>query len=188
MKRVQIGVVISALSALTLAGCGSSGNPSAVTPVETQATKASSKVYLFGNMSSNSRIATVDTSMNVPDGIMVNYSSPPGATSGVFPLRSGVAVPSGPVQLAPADISGTFDVSSRKLYLRLMNNPGNSVLLKSSSNGNGEEVATLNFTLASPGIKPVMPAMDELITVGQDRGNSINYLGGCKVNFITDYL
>src|SRR3954452_10981762 len=106
MKRVISAGCMCVLSALILTGCGGSDNPiTAVTPPGTNATKATTKVNLFGNMSSNGKIASVNTAMTVPNGIMVNYSSPPGATSGIFPLRQGVAVPSGPAQVAASDIT-----------------------------------------------------------------------------------
>lgn len=187
MKRYIVATLICALSALTLTGCGDGGG-GGTTPTTPAATKATTKVYLFGALSSNSKIATVQTTMIVPNGIMVNYSSPPGATSGIFPLRRGVAVPSGPVQVSAADISGTFDIASRKLNIYLFNNPTNPVLLKSSSSGIGEEIATLNLTLASPGVQPLIPALDKLVMVSQDRGgNSVNYLSGCSANFVTAY-
>lgn len=188
MKRYIVAALICALSALTLTGCGGDGGGTTPTTPTTPATKATTKVYLFGALSSNSKIATVQTTIIVPNGIMVNYTSPPGATSGIFPLRKGIAVPSGPVQVSATDISGTFDIASRKLHINLFNNPTNSVLLKSSSSGIGEEIATLNLTLASPGVQPLIPALDTLVMVSQDRGgNSVNYLSGCNTNFVTAY-
>lgn len=199
MKTHAMTAVIWAFSALTLTGCGGGaggsgtgggggGGGGSTPPV---AAKAVTKVNLFGAMSSSSKIATVQTTMTVPSGIMVNYSSPPGATAGIFPLRSGFAVPSGPVKVAANDISGTFDTASRNLTISLLNNPSSPLNLQSSTTGNGAEIATINFTLASPGVTTPLPAEDLAVTVGQDRSTlqniNVGYLSGCKVNFSTTY-
>lgn len=184
MKKHALVTIICAVSALTLSGCGGGGS-SGPPPVK----KAVTAMYLFGAMSSNSKIATVQATMTVPDGIMVNYSSPPGATSGTFPLRSGFVVPSGPVKLSATDVSGTFNTVSKKLSINLLNNPSTPLDLQSSTNGNGAEVATLNFTLASPEVTASLPTEDPAVTVGQDRSTPQNvklgYLNGCKVIFST---
>lgn len=181
MKKQVLAAIIWTFSTLALTGCGGGGSapPAAV--------KATTKVFLFGAMSSNSRIATVQTTMTVPSGVMVNYSSPPGAVSGTFPLRGGFAVPSGPVKVSATDISGTFDTASRQLTVSLINR--GRLDLASNTTGNGAEIAALNFTLAAPDTKPGMPAQDPLASVGQERATqpapSVDYLTGCKINFVT---
>lgn len=188
MNKQLMALIICSFSVLTVCGCGGGGGGAAAPPA---ATKAVTTVSLFGAMSSSSKIATVQTTMTVPSGIMVNYSSAPGVNSGTFPLRSGAVVPSGPVQLASADISGTFNTVSKKLTINLFNNPSRSLDLQSSTAGNGAEVATLNFTLASPGVTTSLPAEDPTAIVSQDRSTpqniNLGYLNGCKVIFSTTY-
>lgn len=188
MKLNIRAAIMGAFGVLTLAGCGGGGGGGGVSVV---ATKAITKVHLFGNMTSTSKIASVQTTMTVPNGVMVNYTSTPGATSGTFPLRKGFVVPSGPVQVSLADISGSYDIASRVLTVSLMNPPGsNQVALKSSATGNGAEIATINFILASPGAIPSsMPVQDLSATVGQELPGSPNssILPGSKINFVTTY-
>lgn len=194
-----------ALTALAVAGCGGGGGggggaaPAALT-------RATTKLYLFGTMSSSgkfnnistsSTIATVSAKLNVPSGVLINYSSAPGATSGLCDLRPGVLVPSGPVQVASNSLTGTYDIASRTLTVSLLNWPGqNQVALKNSTSGPGAEIATINFSLVTPGVTPSsMPLQDLSPTVGQNRqllthppttlDNS--YLTGSTVNFATTY-
>ncbi len=193
MKRVVI-TLLCILSTALMSGCGGGGG-SSVGPT----TKATTKMFLFGAMSSNTRfgvysssgkIASVQTSMTVPSGIMVNYSSPApaGYPANSFPLRKGFVVPSGPVRVAATDFTGTFDTSSRILTISLVNLE--RALLKSTTVGNGAEIATINFTLASPGVEPPMPLADPLVIVSQERPTqpvSVDYLTGCKTNFSTTF-
>jgi hypothetical protein len=177
---------MGALAVLCGCGGGGGGGGGAAPPPA----KVVTKVSLFGTMSTNSRIATVQTTMVLPSEVMVNYSSPPGATSGTFPLRGGVVVPSGPVKVAATDINGMFDIAARKLTLFLLNTPGGSqVPLQSSASGEGTEIATINFSLATAGgALPAMPTVDTDARIGQHRQTvppTINYLSGCRINFAT---
>lgn len=198
MKRILLSAVVSGLAALALTGCGGGGGGGGGVT-----TKAVSKVYLFGTMSSNTRfgvystsgkIASVQTSMTVPAGILANYSSPApaGYPANTFPLRSGFVVPSGSVNVAVSDITGTYDTSSRILSLSVFNPPP-GVLLKSGASGNGAEIATINFSLATPGTETAVPLADPLPVVSQARPSltssfgSLGNLAGCKVNFVTTY-
>lgn len=177
-----------------MAGCGGGGGGAA--------TQAVTKVYLFGTMSSNTRfgvysssgkITSVSTSMTVPAGIMVNYSSPAGVTSGKFPLRTGAVVPSGPVKVAASDITGTYDTASRVLAINIFNSPLVGAPLKSSTTGKGAEIATISFSLETPGVESPLPLLDPLPEVGQARPSltspfgSEDYLTGCTVNYVTTY-
>lgn len=187
MKNYVKAAIIGVLSALALTACGGGGSAPATT--------ATTKVFLFGTMSSNSRIAGITTSMTVPGGVMVNYSTAPGVMvnystpHGIFPLRSGSVVPSGPFKVSSA--SGSYDNASHKLTVSLVN--GAFLNLSSSTtknSGKGAEVATINFTLAKPGVTPTMPTDDLTPTVKQDRpslGIFGDYLNGCKVNFTTTF-
>jgi hypothetical protein len=196
---------MSAFAVLTLAGCGGGGGgggPAAVT-------KAATKAYLFGNMSSpasfgnlssSGKIASIQTSMAIPTTeAMVNYSSAPGATSGLCVtranavagnclLRDGVIVPSGKVLVSASDfVASTYDIASKTLTIRMTN--FGRVPLKSSITGNGTEFATINLTLVKAGVTPsTMPVVDLVPTIGEELPNlSTAFLLGRKINFVTTY-
>jgi hypothetical protein len=180
MKKFAIAAFI--YSTLALAGCGGGGD-------DAVATMAVTAVNLFGNMSSNAKIVSIKTSMTVPGGILVNYSSPApaGYPANTYPLKSGFAVPSGPVRVAEADITGTYNTTTKNLSIYLLNQ--NGVALSSSSIGNGMEVAKINFKLAVAGVAPLLPIpwQDLSVEVGQEQPAGVNYLTGCKINFLTSY-
>lgn len=184
MKK-YLSASICALSLVAMAACGGGGGSGGTSAAPV--TKAVTKVYLFGTMSSNSKIATVQTTMIVPLGVMVNYTAPVGATAGIYPLKKGVIVPSGPVQVSTADFSAsTFNIATRALVVSLFNQGG--VPLASNTLGNGAEIATINLNLTTPGVTAPMPLQDMLASVGQDRpGISLAYLTGCTVNFVTTF-
>jgi hypothetical protein len=189
MKKYLLAAVISGVASIFLSGCGGGGGGSS-TPAPAAKSKAVTKAYLFGAMSSSSIIATVQTSMVVPSGVLVNYTSASGATSGVFPLKSGVLVPSGTVKVAANDLSGTFDTASRKLAITMVN-ATTRASLQSSATGSGTEFATINFTLATPGTTPALPTSDPTAVISQDRQSSgapsVGYLSGCILNFTTTF-
>lgn len=178
--------MICFFSALTLAGCGGGGGGGGGGSVS----KATTKVYLFGNITSASNVvATVKTTLNIPSGVLINYSSAPGATSGLCILRKGAIVPSGPVLVSASDFSGsTYDLTSRILTLNLAN--FSRVALKSGASGNGKEIATINFTLATPGSTPsAMPLQDSLAEIGQEvlSTHDTSYPPGSVTNFVTTF-
>ena len=181
MYKYMIMAIISLVSAFGLAGCGGGGGGGGGS-----ASRATTKVLLFGNISTAAKIvATVQTSITIPNGVLVNYSSAPGATTGLCNLRKGVITPSGTLLVNSADLSGTYDIAKRILTVNLVNN--GSLALKSNATGNGFEVATLNFTLtATP---PAMPVQDSLALIGQEilSTHDLSYPSGNKVNFVTTY-
>ncbi|AJE03775.1 hypothetical protein [Geobacter pickeringii] len=206
MEKYISAAIGVALTALAVTGCGGGGGGGGGAAAPAAVTRATTKVYLFGTMSSSgkfnnisttSTIATVSTKLNVPSGVLVNYSSAPGATSGLCILRPGVLVPSGPVRVATTDLTGTYDIASRTLTVSLINSPGqNQVALKTSSTGTGAEIATINFSLATAGVTPSsMPLQDLSPSVGQYRQLLTHppttldniYLTGDTVNFATTY-
>lgn len=184
MKRLISIALAGLLPALLLSACGSGGGGSTTA---LPATRAVSTMFLFGNMSSGSTITSVQSTITLPSTILVNYSSPPGTTSGNWPLRSGAVVASGPTRFSVA--GGSFDIASRKLEITLVN--GGFLNLSSSTTkngGRGTEIATVNFTLASPGVTTALPAQDASPVVGkQSPGPNIGYQNGCKTNFSTVY-
>ncbi len=189
----------------TLYGCGGGGGGGGVTKAVTKVylygnmtSITSAKAYSFGNISSKLRVASVSSSIDLPSAVMVNYSSPQADITGCT-LRKGVFTPSGPKLVSQSDFGDSRfnpDPSSRKLTIKMFN--WGSVLLKASTTGNGglgEEIATINFTLAAPGVKP--PAsfdqqQNASSVVGvTDNANtnlgSVVYMNGPKITFVTTY-
>lgn len=190
MKNLFLNsAAIFALS-IILTGCGE-------TTADPPKTRAATTVYLFGAMSSSSKVASIETDFTVPDGIMVNYSSPPGVTNGKFPLRSGSIVPSGPVKFSQNDItSAEYNTSDRKLSIKILNTPdlsnaGITKNIRSSTTDNGVEVATIYFKLATADVIPVLPTpwQDTNAIIGEDSSSlGIIYATGLKLNFLTTFI
>jgi len=195
MKKYICATMIGVYSALALAGCGGGGGGGGGGAV----TKAITKVYLFGNITSSGKVvATVQTTLNLPAGVLVNYSSAPGIKTGTFPLRKGVVVSSGPIKILDSGISGTYKIvdgiEGGTLQLLMLNLPGTSqVALKSSTSansGSGVEIATVVFTLVTPGSLPTsMPLKDSAAAVGQDllSTHDISYPVDSETHFLTTY-
>jgi hypothetical protein len=184
MKKFPSMIMIGALSALALGGCGGGGGGGGATLV--LPTKAVTTVYLFGNMSSNSTVASVQTSMTLPSGVLVNYTSPPGQP-GVWPLKSGVVQASGPTKVSL--VSGSFDTVSRKLEISLVNGAFANISASTTTNGGkGTEMATVNFTLKTPGTTVAMPTHDPSPVVGKmTPGPTVSYQNGFQTNFTTAF-
>ena len=164
--------VVSALGAVMLTGCGGGGGGGGES-------KQITKLFLFGTMSSNSRIATVTTSVISPN--FVDYSAPNKSVKGIYSLKTGVVTASGPVQAS--DVTGsTYDNTTGKLTVRLVNGAFQNMSSSTGrNNGKGTEVATLS---TKPGT--TFPAADTTPEVGQQRLTtppSTGYLNGCKVNY-----
>jgi hypothetical protein len=196
--------ILSAFAVLTLFGCGGGGGGGGASA---PATKAITKAYMFGNMSSpasfgnlssSGKIASVRTNMAIPTTeVMLNYSSITGATSGLCVmrvnavagdciLRDGVIVPSG--KLSASDFAGSrYNIATKTLTISMTNGAG--VPIKISTTGNGTEFATINFTLVKAGVTPsTMPVIDQVATIGEDLPNGdMVFLPGRKINFQTTY-
>lgn len=190
MKRfILLTMTLSALCGM-LAGCGGGGGGA---PAPN--TRAVTTVYLFGHMTSTSKVATLHSELTVPDGVLVNYSSPPGVTTGKYAVRNGSVVPSGPVKFSQSDITAEFSVADRKLTIDFVNSPDFTTQLRknirSGTANNGVEVATINFKLATADVLPVLPSpwQDLSVVVGEETGSlSIIYATGLKLNFSTSFV
>ncbi len=185
MKSNLMTIILGAFSVLALVACGGGGGGGGG-PV----TKANTKVFLFGNITSATNIvATTKTTLNIPSGVLVNYSSAPGAVSGLTKLRDGVIVPSGTIKVNAADFSGsTYDIASRVLTINMYNS--GRVALKSSATGKGSEFATVILSLTTAGVTPTaMPVADSLAQIGQENTTThdITTPAGNSVNFDTTY-
>jgi hypothetical protein len=185
MKRLMTIIVAGLTVTMALSACGGGGGGSS--PVSS----ASTKLLVFGHMTSLARLATVQATMTIPTSIQVNYSSAPGAISGLCKLRKGVITPSGTVLVSADDFSGsTYDIASRILTINMVNS--GQVALKSSdiaNSGKGAEIATLQFKLTTPGTLPTtMPLSDATATISQQLpGPSVTLLPGALVNYLTTY-
>jgi hypothetical protein len=187
MKNTLLNSAILLALALILTGCGDSSSE----PLKTQ---GSAKVFLFGTMSSSRKIATLHTEVIIPSGIMLNYSSPPGGT-GKYPLRSGVIVPSGSVTFSQSDITAEFRVSDRTLFVDCINWPDSTGFrknIRSGSVGDGVEIATLNFKLATADAYPSLPTLwqNVILSVGEEKNGTtldVTYANALKLNFATSF-
>ena len=178
MKKFDLATVVSVIGitgVLAFAGCGGGGGGGG------GPSKQVTQIYLYGTMSSNSKIATVTTSLTVP--AFSDYSAYPTKTSkNLFNLRPGVLVAAGPVQAS--SVSGTFDNTvsgNNKLTLYINNLAFDNM---SSSTGRNSGKGTLIGTLiTAPGTITTLPTADITPIIGVQRGGNITYLNGCKVNF-----
>lgn len=190
MKYFFFNTVAVVFTSLLLAGCGGSSSPTYVPK-----TQGSVALFLFGSMSSASKVASIETRFKVPDGIMVNYSSPPGITTGIHPIRSGSFVLSGSSLFSKNDITTTYDTSPDKRELRIfiMNNQMKDI--KSNITANGLEIATLSFKLEAPDVIPTLstPWQDPAVVVWQDTTTLVYPFTesaiktGLKLNFISSF-
>lgn len=193
--KISLNAAFSVLMLFTLFGCSGS-DPAPLT-------RGTATVYLFGSMSSVSRVVSVKSEMTVPAGVMINYSSPPGATTGKFPLRSGQIVPSGPVLFAESDIQSAectvVNNIPSKISFLLFNTPdlnasGSIKNIRSSTIGNGVEIATIHFKLAAADVIPTVPApwqdLSAEIGVNIDPSSSNNtlYPTGLKLNYSANFF
>ncbi|MBT0666116.1 hypothetical protein KI809_17525 [Geobacter pelophilus] len=191
MKNYILLVIFSSVFALTLAGCGGGGGGGGTT------TQAVTTLYLFGQMSSvsNSKIANAMTTINVPDGVLVNYSSPApiGLPPNTYEMRTGFASPSGTVLLSPSDITGSYNTVNRKLTVTIVNSAFLPLRSYTSARGaatvKGAEVAKVYFRLDPPGGTPILPIQDPIATIYQyrDADPVMRLLMGSRVNFDTKF-
>jgi hypothetical protein len=172
MKTSFQALIIVCIALLTLVACGGSGggNPAVIS-------KQSTKLYLFGNLSTNFNVAYVTTTLTAPN--FVDYSSSSNDSNNTSPLRSGVITASGPISVS--SVSGSFNRSSKLLTLTMAN--GSFLSMSSSkfrNNGKGTEIATL---VTTPGT--LLPAVDPNPSVGQFRKSPLktSELLGCAVNY-----
>lgn len=185
MKKLFIIFFVIISSAATLAGCGSGGGGGfAVAP--SRPTTATTKMYLFGTMSS--------ASAGGSDGVMANINTvisslPAGVTlTSMVPSGTAAAIPTG--NTSSGFIGGTRDFSI-SLINPIPALPAQPVDVKAdtvSNDGKGVEVATLYFSLTG-GATPPIPTPGTTTTVFQYRTGptSIKEINGCVVNFTTTY-
>lgn len=189
MKAFFLNTAAVLSISVVLAACGGGGGGAS-----SPSTQGATTVFLFGTMSSTSKVATLQSEIIVPDGIMVNYSSPPGVLSGRYPLRSGSIVPSGPEKVPMADVTAEYNLADRKLSIYYLNAPDFSTLtrknIKSGTSGNGVEIATLNFKLTTAGALPIIPTpwQDSAVSVYEETSSSsVLPATGLKLNFVTTF-
>lgn len=175
--------------AVVLAACGSK-NSSSTPPM----TKAVTTLYLFGSMSSSSKVATLKTEVTVPDGLTIDHSTQQEA-NGNYTLTSGTIVPSGTNAISDNGISGEYNVTDRKVIINYINFPDTTTSvrkdIKSGTSGKGVEIAQLNFKLAKSNVLPVVPNpwSDLVPLVYVETGlTDIVPVPGLQVNYAIKYL
>jgi len=168
------------MTALALTGCGGGGGGGGAAAAAPAApagpTVATTKMFLFGTMSS----ATAGGSAGIMENINTTIASlPAGVTlTSVVPSGSAAAIPVG-------DATSGFNGATRDLTISLLNS--NHTAVVASNVGNGAEVATLNFSLTG-GATPPIPTPGTATTVFQFRAPvSVKELNGCIINFTTTY-
>lgn len=173
MKRYELIAIIGILGALTFAGCGGGGGGGGNG-------KEVTKLYLFGTMSTNSKVAALTSSINIPT--FVDYSAFPTRTSpGIYVVRNGVLTASGPI--GATSVSGSYDNVTKTLTISLLNNTptGGFVNMSSSTTrnaGKGTEIATLTTT---PGT--VFPVGPTTAVVKKYRNLNLDDYTGFYVNY-----
>jgi hypothetical protein len=144
-------------------------------------------------------VSYISTSLNVPAGVLVNYSAAVGASTGDCILRKGVFVPSGAITpgLTESNFSASrynIDPNSKKLTIKVANS--GMVKLRASTtknSGKGEEIGSIVFRLAAPGVKPDQTFdafYDPLPTVSvsdNNLGGSSDDMSSPRINFVTTY-
>lgn len=192
MKNLFNNVAAVLALSLFLAGCGGGGGS---TPNNT---KGSAKLFLYGTMSSARKVATLHAEIKVPDGVMLNYSSPPGG-QGKYALRSGVIIPSGSgseIFSANDLVTADYRVSDRTLFIDFVNLPLSTTQprkdIRSGTIGNGVEFATINFRLATANSAPALPApgLETILIVGNEKDGTFlgaTYANGLTLNFVTSF-
>lgn len=178
MKKFVMILAVIISTAATLAGCGSGGGGIALAP--SGPTAATTKMYLFGTMSS----ATAGGSAGIMDSITTTISAlPAGVTlTSITPSGAAATITSGMATYG-------FDVVTRDLAISLLNGDHIAVVADTISNaGQGVEVATLTFSLPR-GVTPPIPSPGGGTIVFQYRDGplSVKELSGCVVNFTTTY-
>lgn len=172
MKRHALVSIIGIMGLLTLAACGGGGGGGGG-GVQKQTTK----LYLFGNLSTNFKVANVTTTLTVPN--FTDYSASASDANGVSSLRSGVITASGPA--LASQVSGTYNVNSKLLTIALVNGGNLNMTSSTVDNaGKGTEIATLVTTAGT-----TLPTTDPAPAVGQFRlvPPKVSDLNGCLVNF-----
>ena len=196
MNKILAATTACLFSIVTLAGCGGGGGGGNGGGIPT----ATTKVHLFGTMSSasaNRSAGVVDsvqtTTLAVPPNLFVNYTSQAvaGDPPNSYRLKGGFVVPSGPAQISVAAISGNYNTDTRLLTISFLNSGGVINLLSSTTAnaGNGEELATINFTRtagATPALSPdASPTIYQYRTISGSP--SVDKLNGCSLKFTTTY-
>lgn len=175
-KYAGVGLV-----AILLTACGGGGGGSAPPP-----SKAVTKAYLFCAMSSNSKIVSVESSLNLPSGYTVSYQTPAIGDSLTTYLLSNSAI-TAPL-FANDSISGTFDTTTRTLkYTLLLTSVPTFQNISSNKKGSGREIASFSFPFETAGVVPAttIPVSDSAPVIGKEKSGNRDYLNGCVINYVT---
>jgi|GEM_PF-1516583 len=171
ITTLAVTASIVSLGSIFLAGCGGGGGGSAPT---TQTTN----LYLFGTMSSNSRLAAVTSTVIVPN--FVDYTAADKSVKSVYNLRSGILKSAG--TFPASSVSGTYDNNSGLLKITVQNGTFLNISSSTTKNsGKGSLIATIVTKIGTS-----IPAQDPSPDVTKDRPN-LGIFGdpqnGCKVNY-----
>lgn len=169
-EKIILGCFISALA---LSGCGGGGGGASAPQKQT------TKLYIYGNLSSNFNISNITTTLDVPS--FSDYSAPTKPASGTaLPVSSKVFLPTGKANPLSAATFATYNSTTNKLTITVTMDPFKNMSCNTTRNaGKGVEFATL---ITAPGTS--LPTVDPSPVVGKFRLVPPNstYQNGCKVN------
>jgi len=165
MKKLIITFILGSVALLTLAACGGGGGGGG-------AVKTSTKLYLYGNTSSNYYVNHVTTSIYVPNLTSLDYLP---STTEIATLRDGVIQASG--QVFPPSIDASYNTTSKILKIEITMNTNSTISINSVT---GTEIATLTTTGATIPSSDPNPIVGEFTLVPS---YGTRALTGCSVTY-----
>jgi hypothetical protein len=190
ITTLGVTALLLSLGSIILSGCGGGGSGGGGGggggggAAVAEPTTKSTNLYLFGTMSSGSRLAGVTTTVIVPN--FVDYSAANKNVKSTYPLRRGILTAASAFQFS--SVSGTYNNNSGELSISLDNGfPYTNISSSRTKNsGKGSLIATIVTK-----INASIPAQDSTPIVKYDRPNLPAPNGpvfggiqdGCKVNY-----
>ena len=181
ITTLRVTALLVSMGSIILSGCGGGGSGGGggggAAAVAAPTTK-STNLYLFGTMSSNSRLSHVTSTVNVPN--FVDYSAANKSVKGVYNLRRGILTAAGP--FLASSVSGSYDNNSGALTITVQN--GTFLNISSSTTKNAGKGSLIASIVTK--INASIPAQDPNPVVTKDRPTLGIYgdpQDGCKVNY-----
>lgn len=172
MRQLLKSTLLGLFCVSSLIACGGGGGGGAAA---TQTTK----LYLFGNLSTNFNVASVTTTLTVPN--FSDYSSSASDINNTSAVRGAAIKASGPV--LASSVIGSYDKTNKLLSLTLVNASvpfKNMSASKFRNAGKGTEIGTLVTASGT-----TLPTVDLAPIIGQSRPSPFKSgnLHGCAVNY-----
>lgn len=167
MKKRIYTLIVGCTALVTLSACGGGGGGGG-------AGKTTTKLYVFGNLSTNYSLATVTSAVTVPN--FVDYSSSSSDVNNTSQLRSGVIRASG--QVLASSATGSYNKTTKLLTITVTNGSFNTISINGTT---GTEIATLLTTAGT-----TLPTSDLAPYAGQFNSSPswvTGDLNGCSVTY-----